>query len=69
MDDLTKCHFCGFEYQEEDLLAKCDKCPMKLYHAGLGVSCCPNCGVEVRMKSSVIQLIVGLGARLKIGKH
>lgn len=65
----STCHFCGYEYSEEELLSKCDRCPMKMHHAGLGVSCCPNCGIEIKMKSTVMEIFSGLAARIRPGKH
>lgn len=65
----SKCHFCGYEFSEAELLNKCDRCPMKLHHASLGVSCCPNCGIEIKMKSTVVEIFSGIAARLKAVKR
>jgi len=52
-----RCHFCGYRGYEEELLRKCEGCALRRQHAGTGVSCCPNCGIELRMKSSVVDLL------------
>ena len=64
-----KCHFCGYHYNAEELLSKCGRCPMKTSHSGAGMSCCPNCGIEVKMRSSVVDFLSAVTARLKAGKH
>lgn len=63
MSDI-KCHFCGYRCSESELLVKCQHCPLKLHHAGIGVSCCPNCGIELKLRSSVVDLASRLAARL-----
>lgn len=63
-----QCHFCGYRGVEEELLAKCGKCPLKAQHANMGVSCCPNCGIELRMKSSVLEIVEAFRGFLKKAK-
>ncbi len=60
-----RCHFCGYTGDEEELVRKCERCPMQLHHAGMGVSCCPNCGIELKMKSTVVELLQALGDRVR----
>lgn len=64
----TKCHFCGFEYTEDMLKAKCEHCPLNLHHSGMGVSCCPNCGIEVKMSSPLLDLLSKWTQKGKIRK-
>lgn len=66
--EIIKCHFCGYETTEDELLGKCDRCPMKVSHAGLGVSCCPNCGIELKMKSTVVEFLELIGSKLGLTK-
>ncbi len=63
-----KCHFCGYRYTEEELRDKCGSCPLASLHAGCGASCCPNCGIELRMKSSIVEMVERVAARLKTGR-
>lgn len=49
-----KCNYCGFEFDEQELLKSCKSCPMS---KACNKMKCPNCGYQILKEPKTILLL------------